>query len=58
MAVRLRRAAQEGDRDQAALLAGQTAGLIDAIEPAGDLVRRISAEAEQILRERLPALLG
>ena len=38
-------------------MVGQTAGLIDAIAPAGELVRRISADAEAILRDRLPALL-
>jgi NAD(P)H-dependent flavin oxidoreductase YrpB (nitropropane dioxygenase family) len=47
-----------GDAENASLLIGQTAGLIDAIEPAGELVRRISADAEAIVRDRLPALLG
>ena len=32
--------------------AGCAAGLIEAIEPAGEIVQRIIAEAEQILRER------
>jgi nitronate monooxygenase/enoyl-[acyl-carrier protein] reductase II len=32
-------------------LTGQTCGLIDSIEPAADVVRRIVAEAEQALRE-------
>jgi NAD(P)H-dependent flavin oxidoreductase YrpB (nitropropane dioxygenase family) len=56
-AAGLRRAREAGDRDNAALLVGQTAGLIDAVEPAGELVRRISADAEAILRQRLPAML-
>jgi NAD(P)H-dependent flavin oxidoreductase YrpB (nitropropane dioxygenase family) len=30
---------------------GQSAGLIDAVEPAGDIVERIVAEAEEILRD-------
>ena len=29
---------------------GQSAGLIDSVEPAGDIVRRIVADAEEILR--------
>ena len=40
-----------------ALWLGQSAGLVDSVEPAGDIVRAIVAEAERILRERLPALL-
>ena len=46
----VRQARVRGDRDGVPLLVGQTAGLIDAIEGAGDLVRRISADAEAILR--------
>ena len=38
--------------------AGCSVGLIDAIEPAGELVQRIVAEAAQILRERPAQLLG
>jgi NAD(P)H-dependent flavin oxidoreductase YrpB (nitropropane dioxygenase family) len=57
VSARLGRAREAGDRDHAALLVGQTAGLIDAVEPAADLVRRISADAEAILRQRLPSLL-
>ncbi len=37
--------------------AGNVAGLIDAIEPAGDIIRRIVADAERILRERPGHLL-
>lgn len=46
-----------GDAEHAALFVGQTAGLIDAIEPAEALVRRVSADAEAILRDRLSTLL-
>ena len=35
-----------------------SAGLVDAILPAGEVVRQIAAEAEDILRSRLPALLS
>jgi NAD(P)H-dependent flavin oxidoreductase YrpB (nitropropane dioxygenase family) len=54
----LRAAAKAGDPDRGAVMLGQTAGLIDRVEPAGDLVRQISRDAEAILRERLPRLLG
>ena len=37
---------------------GQDAGLIHDILPAGEIVRRIAREAEQILAERLPRLVG
>ena len=43
--------------DSGALLFGQDAGLIDSIEPAGLIVERLVAEAEQMLRERLSGLL-
>ncbi|SRR6266542_557623 len=46
----MRRAFETGDRDGAPLFIGQDAGLIDAIEPAGDVVRSIASEAESILR--------
>jgi NAD(P)H-dependent flavin oxidoreductase YrpB (nitropropane dioxygenase family) len=50
VAARMLRAFQAGDRDYAPLFLGQDAGLIDAIEPAGEVLRRIVSEAEQILR--------
>jgi len=37
--------------------AGVAAGLIASLEPAGDIVRRIAAEAEHLLRHRPAALL-
>jgi len=54
----LRAAAKAGDPDRGAVMLGQTAGLIDRVEPAADLVRQISRDAEAILRERLPRLLA
>ncbi len=54
----LRAAAKAGDPDRGAVMLGQTAGLIDRVEPAAELVRQISRDAEAILRERLPRLLG
>jgi NAD(P)H-dependent flavin oxidoreductase YrpB (nitropropane dioxygenase family) len=56
LAARLERARQEGDVQNGTIGTGQVAGLIDRIEPAAELVRRITADAEQILAERLPSL--
>jgi NAD(P)H-dependent flavin oxidoreductase YrpB (nitropropane dioxygenase family) len=42
-----------GDIDAMALYAGQSAGLVSAIEPAADVVRRIVDEARQIIAGRL-----
>jgi NAD(P)H-dependent flavin oxidoreductase YrpB (nitropropane dioxygenase family) len=58
VSARLREAAKAGDPDRGAIMIGQTAGLIDRVEPAADLVREISRDAETILRERLPRLLA
>jgi NAD(P)H-dependent flavin oxidoreductase YrpB (nitropropane dioxygenase family) len=51
-------AAEESDPDHALIWIGQSAGLVDTILPAGEVVRQIAAEAEDILRSRLPALLS
>jgi NAD(P)H-dependent flavin oxidoreductase YrpB (nitropropane dioxygenase family) len=53
----MRTARRNGDTQEAPLSMGQDAGLIREILPAGEIVRRIAAEAEQILRERLPGLM-
>lgn len=57
VSAQLRQAAEAGDPDRGAIMLGQTAGLIESIEPAADLVRQISRDAEAILRDRLPRLL-
>jgi NAD(P)H-dependent flavin oxidoreductase YrpB (nitropropane dioxygenase family) len=49
-AAALQRAVAAGDAEEAALFMGQDAGLIDTIEPAGDVLKRIVAEAEEILK--------
>ena len=49
---RLRLAAMEGDTVRGSLMAGQVAGLIHDILPAGEIVRRTVAEAETILIDR------
>lgn len=37
---------------------GQSAGLVDSVVSAGELVRTLVAEAEEILRVHLPGLLA
>jgi len=56
--ARILAAREAGDAEEAYLLIGQDAGLVDDIPPAGDIVRRIAAEAEEILSGRLPGLVG
>jgi NAD(P)H-dependent flavin oxidoreductase YrpB (nitropropane dioxygenase family) len=51
-------ARKSGDVNEAVLSMGQDAGLIHEILPAGEIVRRIAREAEQILTVRLPRLIG
>lgn len=51
-------AAAAGDASVAPARAGNAAGLISRVEPAGDIVRRIVAEAEEVLRTRLNAVLS
>jgi NAD(P)H-dependent flavin oxidoreductase YrpB (nitropropane dioxygenase family) len=55
--ARMRQARIDGDIEEAPLSMGQDAGLIHEILPAGDIVRRIAAEAEDILSARLPRLV-
>jgi NAD(P)H-dependent flavin oxidoreductase YrpB (nitropropane dioxygenase family) len=50
-------ARKTGDIQEAPLSMGQDAGLIRDIPPAGEIVKRIAAEAEAILAKRLPSLL-
>lgn len=47
--------AAEGDVDAWALYAGESAALVHSLEPAGVLVERICAQAEQLLRAASPA---
>jgi len=56
-AAALQKAQESGDAKNASLLIGQDAGLIRDIPPAGELVERIVAEAEAVLKGRLPKLL-
>jgi NAD(P)H-dependent flavin oxidoreductase YrpB (nitropropane dioxygenase family) len=45
-------------RQEDLMWAGQSAGLVDGVLPAGDVVRQVVAEAEAILRNELPSLLS
>jgi NAD(P)H-dependent flavin oxidoreductase YrpB (nitropropane dioxygenase family) len=46
-----------GDVDNASLSFGQDAGLIDSIKSVREVVQEVIAEAEQIIKDRLPGLL-
>lgn len=50
-------AREAGDAAMGIVFAGQTAGLIEHVEPAADIVARIVQEAEEILCQRLPSLV-
>src|SRR5437773_11004828 len=54
----MRRARGQGDRDEAIRYWGQTAALIAEVVPAGQVIDQMVAEAEAILRERLPSLVA
>jgi NAD(P)H-dependent flavin oxidoreductase YrpB (nitropropane dioxygenase family) len=49
IAARIERARVEGNTEDGSLGTGQVAGLIERVEPAGDVVRRVSEEAERII---------
>jgi NAD(P)H-dependent flavin oxidoreductase YrpB (nitropropane dioxygenase family) len=46
-----------GDVDNASLSFGQDAGLIESIKSVKEVMRDIIAEAEEIIKNRLPSLL-
>jgi NAD(P)H-dependent flavin oxidoreductase YrpB (nitropropane dioxygenase family) len=48
---------EESNADDGLMWIGQSAGLIESIKPAADVVREIVADAEAILRSRLPTFL-
>jgi NAD(P)H-dependent flavin oxidoreductase YrpB (nitropropane dioxygenase family) len=52
-----REARARDDRDEMKLFAGQSSGLVGGIEPAADVVRRISREAEELLVGRAAAVV-
>lgn len=53
----LAEARKAGDADNALLLIGQDAGLIDAVLPAGEVVKRMVEQAEEILGGTLQEML-
>ncbi len=57
LAQQVMAATRASDARIAPIRAGNASGLIHAIEPAADILRRIVAEAERILRERPGQLL-
>jgi len=54
---RVEAATEAGDTQIGSVWAGQGVGLVDAVEPAGAIVRRLVDEAECLLRERPSQLL-
>jgi NAD(P)H-dependent flavin oxidoreductase YrpB (nitropropane dioxygenase family) len=46
-----------GDIDNASLSFGQDAGLIDSVKSVKEVVQEIVADAESIIKERLPKML-
>jgi nitronate monooxygenase len=58
LSEQIRSATDAADTRIAAVRAGSASGLIHGIEPAGDIVRRLVAEATAILRERPGPILG
>lgn len=55
--AQIQAAAEAGDTSVARILAGNSAGMVHSIEPAADIVARIVAEAEEILRMRPAAIV-
>jgi NAD(P)H-dependent flavin oxidoreductase YrpB (nitropropane dioxygenase family) len=45
-----------GEAESVPLFVGQDAGLIDSVLPAGEVIRRMVEEAEQIITQRLPSI--
>ena len=50
-------ARKNGNVDEAPLVFGQDAGLINDIVPAGDIVHRIAKQAQEIMSSKLPNLI-
>lgn len=50
-------AARAGDADNAPLLYGQDAGLIDSVKPVAEIIAAIVRDADEIIRKRLSGLL-
>ena len=48
---------EESNADDGLMWMGRSAGLIDSVRPAGEVVHEVVREAEEILRSRLPTFL-
>lgn len=57
IAAEIAAARKAGDVDNATLLFGQDAGLIDAVMPAAEVIETMAREAEDIVRKRLMGCL-
>jgi NAD(P)H-dependent flavin oxidoreductase YrpB (nitropropane dioxygenase family) len=57
IAAEIAAARRAGDADNATLLFGQDAGLIDAVTPAADVIETMVREADAIVRKRLAECL-
>ena len=57
IAAEIAAARRAGDADNATLLFGQDAGLIDAVTPAADVIETMAREADAIVRKRLAECL-
>ena len=57
LSAQLDAASRAGDMRAAQILAGNSAGLVHGIEPAADIIWRVVAEAEAILRTRPASIL-
>jgi NAD(P)H-dependent flavin oxidoreductase YrpB (nitropropane dioxygenase family) len=55
---RIQRAREQGDVANGSLLIGQDSGLINSVEPAGQIVQRMVREAEDILTRRPAEVLA
>ena len=47
-----------GDFEEMCLAAGESAGLVREVKPAGEIVREMTGEAEEILSRRLPSRIA
>ena len=52
---RLRQAVIDGDVEEGSVMAGQVAGMVSEVEPAADIIDKITTQAEEILAEKFSA---
>ena len=53
----LRKAVQEGCLEEGSFMAGQSAGLVQSIQPAAEIIRGLFAEAADLLQAKGPGVL-